>query len=91
MNESLNQSSTPGSRAPQLIIEEPLCLSCGRCVDACPTDVIRLNEAGIAQAVYEIDCCSCSLCVQACPTQAITLTPLRSHRGFESVYDQLGL
>lgn len=60
------------------------CIRCGQCVEACPTDVLRLTdlEAGRAAATpyfvaAENPCNLCQghdsmLCIDACPTAALT-------------------
>jgi NAD-dependent dihydropyrimidine dehydrogenase PreA subunit len=51
------------------------CIGCGECVQACPTDVIRLNEKGKAEIKYPAECQICHLCSLYCPVDAITFTP----------------
>ncbi len=52
------------------------CIGCKNCVNACPTDVIRINpESGQAYIAYQDACQICHLCRLSCPVDAITLTP----------------
>ena len=54
-----------------------LCIGCSACVEACPTDVLRMREAeedasaGKAYVAYPRDCHVCFLCVDDCPTAAV--------------------
>ena len=48
------------------------CKACGRCVDACPTDVLalgdELNARGYHAVVYQgTGCIGCGNCFYACP------------------------
>lgn len=59
-----------------LRIERGVCVSCGVCVESCPTDVIRQDGEGKAHVVYGADCQACFLCVFDCPVEAITIRQL---------------
>lgn len=51
------------------------CIGCGECVQACPTDVIRLSKKdGKAYIAYPADCQMCHLCRMSCPVDAITIS-----------------
>lgn len=53
-------------------IDEQRCNGCGLCVEACPMDVLRLEEKdGVEVAVirYPQDCMSCFNCEQDCPEE----------------------
>ncbi|MCK9191733.1 MAG: 4Fe-4S binding protein [Sphaerochaetaceae bacterium] len=55
------------------------CIGCGECVQACPTDVIRLNKSDVkAYIAYPDDCQMCHLCRMSCPVDAITISPEKS-------------
>jgi len=46
------------------------CISCGACVDECPTEAISQGDAH-----YEINaetCIDCGVCAGSCPTDAIS-------------------
>ena len=67
-----------------VVIEEN-CTACGKCVDACPRDIIVLvdEEQGVhircrslltgrfVRQVCSVGCIACQRCVKACPTGAI--------------------
>jgi len=69
------------------------CIGCGACVEACPTDVFRLQTdgapPGVAVAVYPDDCCACLLCTEDCPVDAIWLDLHLTNGSFISVYDEI--
>jgi pyruvate formate lyase activating enzyme len=48
------------------------CKKCGRCVEACPVEVITLSEEEGVKIDREL-CTSCGQCVEACPNQALEL------------------
>ena len=46
------------------------CISCGSCVDACPSEAI---SEGDGKYVIDADACvDCGACVDECPTGAIS-------------------
>ncbi len=53
-------------------IDVRLCNGCGLCVDYCPLDVLRMDEASQkAYIKYLRDCQGCFLCQSECPQDAI--------------------
>ncbi|MBN2451326.1 MAG: ferredoxin family protein [Lentisphaeria bacterium] len=57
---------------PYPVINRIECKACGRCIDACPKDVLflsaELNERGYHYAVYRGEgCTGCANCFYACP------------------------
>jgi ferredoxin len=47
------------------------CTGCGDCVEACPTEAIKLVEE--KANVDEDNCADCGACTDACPNSAISL------------------
>lgn len=60
-----------------IVIDKELCKGCTYCVDACPLDVItveeKFNKKGFfpAAPAYPEKCTGCALCAQICPEVAI--------------------
>jgi NAD-dependent dihydropyrimidine dehydrogenase PreA subunit len=53
-------------------IDENLCNGCGICYNACPNDVIRMDENAVkAKITYPKDCMLCLMCETDCPQHAI--------------------
>ncbi len=45
------------------------CISCGRCIEACPNDALRMEDGKI---IIDRDLCrKCGSCTKACPTNAL--------------------
>ena len=61
------------------VIDAEVCTGCGKCVNSCPCDVIRMDDEGTkAVTRYVEDCMLCELCVRDCPVDAITVSPLKT-------------
>jgi electron transport complex protein RnfB len=56
------------------VIDEPDCIGCAKCIDACPTDAI-VGARKWLHAVLPDDCSGCELCIPACPVDCIQLAP----------------
>lgn len=69
------------------VVNEKLCTACGKCVDTCPKQIIRLvpvskNVHNLCSSlqrgkdvknVCSVGCITCGLCVKACPVEAIMI------------------
>lgn len=59
-------------------IDPEKCTGCGVCVEVCPLDTLRINEAsGRAIIAYPDDCMTCFACEIGCPNQAIDVSPFK--------------
>lgn len=56
-------------------IDEPRCIGCALCIDACPVDAI-VGAPTFMHTVMPDHCTGCELCVPACPADCIDLVPL---------------
>lgn len=56
-----------------IIINKNKCTGCKQCVNICPGNIIRTDEAGKAYLKRPSDCWNCMSCVKECPSEAITL------------------
>jgi NAD-dependent dihydropyrimidine dehydrogenase PreA subunit len=72
---------------PIVSVNPELCKKkCSRCVDACPVDVMRLDEQGKAYIAYRDDCNSCLWCAMSCPEKAINVSTEISWPWLSSFY-----
>lgn len=61
-------------RASALAVVDPeACRGCGRCVELCRFDAIRLPPGGPPPVVDELDCEGCGVCARVCPAGAIRM------------------
>ena len=67
-----------GSYAPPAVavIDEPDCIGCTLCIDACPVDAI-VGAARFTHTVIAAECTGCELCIAPCPVDCITMSPLQ--------------
>ena len=69
------------------IIDENLCTACGKCVAACPRNIIKIlpadistialcsnrDRGGAIRKLCKLGCTGCTACVKACPEDAIVM------------------
>ena len=53
-----------------VVIDEPACIGCAKCIDVCPTDAIAGARKWL-HTVIAADCSGCDLCLPACPVDCI--------------------
>ena len=58
------------------IIDEPVCIGCTLCIQACPVDAI-LGAAKQMHTIIESECTGCELCVEPCPVDCIAMIPVK--------------
>ena len=54
------------------VIDEPLCIGCTLCIQACPVDAI-VGAANLMHTVITAECSGCELCLPACPVDCIAM------------------
>ncbi len=59
------------------VIDEPVCIGCTLCIQACPVDAI-LGAAKQMHTIIEVECTGCELCVAPCPVDCIDMAPLKT-------------
>ncbi len=52
-------------------IDKQVCVGCGNCREACPGNLIRLDENRRAEIRSVRDCWGCTSCMKDCPVSAI--------------------
>lgn len=59
------------------IIDEAVCIGCGKCLPACPVDAI-IGAPKYLHTIIQDECTGCGLCIAPCPVDCISLknTPL---------------
>ena len=56
------------------LIDEPRCIGCTLCIEACPVDAI-VGASGLMHTVVEPWCIGCGLCLPPCPVDCIDMAP----------------
>ncbi len=51
------------------------CVSCNKCVEICPTNVLEIVPEGIPRIARQGDCETCFMCELYCPHDAIYVGP----------------
>ncbi len=57
------------------IIDEPACIGCLHCREACPVDAI-VGAHLLMHTVIESECTGCELCIAPCPVDCISMKEL---------------
>ena len=56
-------------------IDEPICIGCTLCIQACPVDAI-VGAAKLMHTIVPELCSGCDLCVAPCPVDCISMQPV---------------
>src|SRR5688572_13860460 len=72
---SLNPVHGPAAPRSVALIDEPACIGCMLCIQACPTDAI-VGAARRMHTVLLSECTGCELCLAPCPVDCIRIVPL---------------
>ena len=63
------------AQPPQVaVIDEPACIGCTKCIQACPVDAI-VGASKLMHTVIASWCTGCELCLPPCPVDCIALQP----------------
>lgn len=52
-------------------INKEKCVGCGKCIEACPGNLIKKDTDGKAFILHERDCWGCTSCLKECGLSAI--------------------
>lgn len=52
-------------------IQKNNCVGCGRCIEACPGNLIKKDADGKAEIRHVRDCWGCTSCIKECKVNAI--------------------
>ena len=58
-----------------VVIDEPVCIGCTKCIQACPVDAI-VGAAKQMHTVVTAQCTGCELCIAPCPVDCIDIVNL---------------
>jgi electron transport complex protein RnfB len=61
------------------VIDEPLCIGCTLCIQACPVDAI-VGAPRLMHTVLAAACTGCDLCLPPCPMDCIAMVPVEPPR-----------
>jgi Na+-translocating ferredoxin:NAD+ oxidoreductase subunit B len=63
------------------VIDEPRCIGCTLCIQACPVDCI-VGAPKLMHTVIASQCTGCDLCIAPCPTDCITMIETQPPRAW---------
>jgi electron transport complex protein RnfB len=63
------------------VIDEPLCIGCTLCIQACPVDAI-VGAPKMMHTVLAATCTGCDLCLPPCPMDCIAMVPVEPPRAW---------
>jgi len=69
-NRQIGSETTTIPTKPLAVIDNALCLACGKCVDSCPFNAILMTDRPFIDTSI---CKGCGQCVAACPVSAISI------------------
>jgi electron transport complex protein RnfB len=73
----LNPENGKEAAATVVVIDEPRCIGCTLCIQACPVDAI-VGAAKLMHTVIEAECTGCNLCLPPCPVDCIDIVDSRN-------------
>ena len=65
-------------------IDYEKCVGCGRCMQICSCDVIRMNKDNRPVIKYPTECIVCLYCEEECPAGAIFVSPEKYYKQLQS-------
>jgi len=57
------------------LVSHDRCVTCDRCIAACPTNVFDRGADGVPVIARQSDCQTCFMCEAYCPTDALFVAP----------------
>jgi NAD-dependent dihydropyrimidine dehydrogenase PreA subunit len=57
------------------LVSKDRCITCDRCIEACPTNVFDRGADGVPVIARQSDCQTCFMCEAYCPTDALFVAP----------------
>jgi electron transport complex protein RnfB len=69
---SLRRAADSTSIGQVVVIDEPACIGCTKCIGACPVDAI-VGAAKQMHSVVSAACTGCELCIAPCPVDCIDI------------------